>query len=962
MDSRFDPRAIEGPLYREWEESGLFAPAGEGESYCIAIPPPNVTGSLHMGHAFQHSLMDVLIRYHRMRGRRTLWQTGTDHAGISTQMLVERQLNAQGKTRAEIGRRAFEERVWQWKEASGGDISRQLRRMGSSVDWSRERFTLDKGFSRAVIEVFVRLHEEGLIYRGQRLVNWDPELGTAISDLEIESREEQGRLWRFRYPLGDGARTPDGKDFLAVATTRPETMLGDTALAVHPEDERYRNLIGRKARLPLVGRELPIVADAWVDPAFGTGCVKITPAHDFNDHELGARHNLPSANIFTAQATINEAAPEAYRGLDRFEARQRIVADLDRLGLLEGVQEHRLTVPRGDRSGAAIEPWLTNQWFVKIAPLAEAAVAAVRKGEVEFVPAQYANLFFAWMRDIKDWCISRQLWWGHRIPAYYDEAGNPHVGRCEAEARRKANLGPQAALTQDSDVLDTWFSSALWTFATLGWPERTEELRRFHPTDALVTGHDIIFFWVARMIMMTLKFTGQPPFRQVYIHGLVRDAEGRKMSKTKGNGLDPLDLIDGIGLEQLVRKRTANLTQPKMAHRIERDTRRDFPKGIPSYGTDALRFAFCALASTGRDLRFDLSRTEGYRNFCNKLWNAARFALMNVRGQDLQGPAKPSLADRWIRARAGRLIATCERALATYRFDLYANALYEFAWHEYCDWYLELAKPLLWDPNAEAAQQAAARRALLETLEMLLRACHPVMPFITESIWREVAPLLGIPGRTLMRQPFPRREDWPADAEAEAALDWLKELVTALRSLRGETGIKPGEAIPVLLEGGGAADRKLAAAVEPLVKRMAKVASIDWLPPESRPPPSALALAGQLKVRVPHKKQIDVSGRIGRKDESGVRTAIGASSRTGSEEKTEVRAFFNLDDERARVKKNQSRKRKELVRIEAKLDNGQFVRNAPPEVVQKEQAKAEQTRAALDSLQAQLDSLAGERG
>ena len=921
MERSFDPHAIERRLYEEWESAGYFAPAGEGDSYCIAIPPPNVTGSLHMGHAFQHTLMDALIRYHRMNGRHTLWQMGTDHAGISTQMLVERQLNAQGTTRQEIGRDAFVRRVWRWKEQSGGNIFKQLRRLGSSLDWSRERFTLDEGFADAVIEVFVRLYDEGLIYRGKRLVNWDPALATAISDLEIENREEDGHLWHFRYPLADGVTTRDGHSHLVVATTRPETMLGDTAVAVHPDDERYQNLIGKTATLPLVGHRLRIIADAHVDPAFGTGCVKITPAHDFNDNEMGVRHSLPLVNIFTAQATVNDNAPPAYRGLDRFEARTRIVADLDKLGLLDKVEAHRLTVPRGDRSEAIIEPWLTDQWFVKIAPLAAPAVAAVRNGDIEFVPSQYANVYFGWMRDIRDWCISRQLWWGHRIPAWYDADGNIYVGRNEAQARRKGNLNDEVTLEQDDDVLDTWFSSALWTFATLGWPRQTEDLKRFHPTDVLVTGHDIIFFWVTRMIMMTLKFTGEVPFRKVYMHGLVRDAKGQKMSKTKGNGLDPLDLIDGIGLEELVKKRTENLTQPHMAPGIEKDTRRDFPNGIPSFGTDALRFTFCALASTGRDVRFDLSRTEGYRNFCNKLWNAARFVLMNTGEQSLDGPAALGLADRWILARAKRLVDDCHQAVRTYRFDLYANALHEFAWHEYCDWYLEFSKPLLWDESADAARQTGTRRTLLQVLELLLRAAHPILPFITDAIWRDLAPLLGKTGPSIMLQPFPQSGELRADADAERAIDWLKGLVTALRTIRGEAGIKPGTEIDVLLQDGGDRDHQLAQATSRLLRRMAKVHKIDWLAPDDKPPANALALVGDLKVMVP------------------------------------LAGLIDIDAERARINREVSRREADLKRIDGKLNNEKFVHNAPPQVVAKERDRAADTRAALAALETQLRSL-----
>ncbi len=921
MERSFDPHAIERSLYENWEAAGYFAPTGDGDSYCIAIPPPNVTGSLHMGHAFQHTLMDALVRYHRMNGRRTLWQMGTDHAGISTQMLVERQLHAEGKSRRGIGREAFVERVWRWKEHSGGNISQQLRRLGSSLDWSRNRFTLDEGFANAVIEVFVRLYDDGLIYRGKRLVNWDPELGTAISDLEIENHEEDGHLWHFRYPLENGIKTRDGKAYLVVATTRPETMLGDTAVAVHPHDQRYHDLIGKTATLPLVGRTLPIIADNHVDPTFGTGCVKITPAHDFNDKEIGARHNLPLINIFTAEATINDNAPDAYRGLDRFVARRQIVADLRELGLLDKIEDHRPTVPRGDRSQAVIEPWLTDQWFVKIAPLAAPAVDAVRNGNIEFVPKQYANIYFAWMREIQDWCISRQLWWGHRIPAWYDADGNVFVGRTEHEARRKGSLDDSVALRRDEDVLDTWFSSALWTFATLGWPRQTRDLKRFHPTDVLVTGHDIIFFWVTRMIMMTLKFTGEVPFRKVYIHGLVRDAKGEKMSKTKGNGLDPLDLIDGIGLEELVKKRTANLTQPHMAPSIEKDTRRDFPNGIPSFGTDALRFTFCALASTGRDVRFDLSRTEGYRNFCNKLWNAARFVLMNTGEKPPDGTAEPGLADRWILSRAKRLVDDCHLAVNTYRFDLYANALHEFAWREYCDWYLEFTKPLLWDADANPALQAGARHTLLRVLELLLRAAHPILPFITEAIWRDLAPLFGREEPSIMLQPFPHSDELASDSQAEAAIDWLKGVVTALRNIRGEAGIKPGREIEVLLQGGGEQDRDLAAATRPLLRRMAKVGAVDWLPPGERPPANALALVGDLRVMVP------------------------------------LAGLIDIEAERTRIGREIDRARAGLERIKAKLSNENFVRRAPPPVVEKERNRAADARATLTALERQLDSL-----
>jgi len=921
MENSFDPHAIERPLYQEWEHAGFFEPRGNGKPYCIMIPPPNVTGSLHIGHAFDQTIMDTLIRYRRMKGDRTLWQMGTDHAGIATQMLVERQLQAQGIEKTKLGREAFLEKVWEWQRTSGGAISQQLRRMGSSLAWSRDRFTMDAGFSRAVLEAFVQLYDEGLIYRGKRLVNWDPELMTAISDLEVENTEEQGSLWHFRYPLCDGARTSAGHEYLVVATTRPETMLGDTAVAVHPDDPRYQNLVGGRVRLPLAEREIPIIADAYVDPQFGTGCVKITPAHDFNDYEVGLRHALPLVNIFTTNAHLNDAAPPAYRGLDRFAARTRIVADLTAAGLVEKIEPHTLMVPRGDRSDAVIEPLLTDQWFVLIKPLAEPAIAAVERGDIEFVPKQYENVYFAWMRDIRDWCISRQQWWGHRIPAWYDASGNVYVAHDEAEARTKYGLAPDEHLTPDNDVLETWFSSALWTFGTLGWPDKTAELEQYHPTDVLVTGHDIIFFWVARMIMMTLHFMDEVPFRKVYIHGLVRDADGQKMSKSRGNGLDPLDIVDGISLADLIAKRTDRLMQPQMAKAIEKATRREFPDGIPSYGTDALRFTCCALASTGRDVRFDLKRVEGYRNFCNKLWNATKFVLMNTDTANLQGPAGETLADRWIASRLKRMLVDAERAIATYRFDILANVIYDFAWHEYCDWYLELTKPLLWDESADPKLQRGTRRSLLKILEMLLRAAHPIIPFITEELWRRVAPLTGIAGETIMMAPYPESNELDDDPDAEATVEWLKGVVVGIRNIRGEMNIKPGVAIPLLLQGGGAADRTRLAATETLLMRMAKLERIEWLDAGAIAPPAAMQLAGDLKLMVPLAGLIDVGA------------------------------------ERTRLDKEIARREQELGRIQGKLDNTGFTAKAPAEVVAKERERSKEIAAAIATLQKQRAAL-----
>ncbi len=734
MEKTYSPQDIEQRAYARWEEGGHFAPAGQGPAYCIVIPPPNVTGTLHMGHAFQDTIMDALTRYHRMAGCDTLWQPGTDHAGIATQMVVERQLNADGLTRHQLGREKFVERVWAWKEESGGTISRQLRRMGASVDWSRDCFTMDEGLSRAVVEAFVRLHDEGLIYRGKRLVNWDPVLKTALSDLEVLSEEVQGSLWHLRYPLADGS------GHLTVATTRPETMLGDTAVAVHPDDDRYRHLVGARVRLPLADREIPVIADEYVDPAFGSGCVKITPAHDFNDYEIGQRHALPLVNVLEADATLGDGAPAAYRGLDRFAARQRVVADLEAAGLLDKIEPHKLTVPRGDRSGAVIEPWLTDQWYVSIESLAGPAIRAVEDGRIRFVPANWDRTYYEWMRNIKDWCISRQLWWGHRIPAWYDADGRVYVGRDEAEARARNGLAAGVALRQDEDVLDTWFSSALWPFSTLGWPDKTPELERYYPTSVLVTGFDIIFFWVARMIMMGEKFMGAVPFHEVYVHGLIRDHDGHKMSKSRGNVLDPLDIVDGIDLEALVRKRTTGLMQPHLAPAIEKSTRKEFPGGIAAFGTDALRFTFASLATQSRDLRFDLGRVEGYRNFCNKLWNASRYVMMATGQDEGEGPEEPSLADRWIAGRFQAATAAVRDGFRDYRFDLAAQAAYEFTWYDFCDWYLELSKAVLQSGSATAAQRRATRRTLCGTLEALLRLLHPLMPFITEEIWLRVGP------------------------------------------------------------------------------------------------------------------------------------------------------------------------------------------------------------------------------
>jgi valyl-tRNA synthetase len=913
MDKVYAPQDIEPRLYARWEGAGLFAPRGEGAGYCIVIPPPNVTGTLHMGHAFQDTIMDALTRYHRMRGAPTLWQPGTDHAGIATQMVVERQLEAQGLSRAELTREQFVERVWEWKAQSGGTIARQLRRLGASVDWSRDRFTMDEGLSETVTEVFVRLHAEGVIYRGQRLVNWDPVLRTAVSDLEVLNEEEEGSLWHLRYPLADGS------GHVTVATTRPETLLGDSAVAVNPEDERYRHLIGLQLQLPLTGRTIPVIADAYVDPTFGSGCVKITPAHDFNDYEVGQRHSLALINVFAADATLNENAPERFRGLDRFEARQRIVAELQAAGLIEKIDPHKLMVPRGDRSGAVIEPYLTDQWYVKVAALAGPAIAAVENGDIRFVPDHWARTYFEWMRNIKDWCISRQLWWGHRVPAWYDAEGNIYVGRTEAEARQKHGLAASVVLRQDDDVLDTWFSSALWPFSTLGWPAADPALKQFYPTAVLVTGFDIIFFWVARMIMMGLKFTGEVPFREVYVHGLIRDSEGQKMSKSKGNVIDPLDIVDGIALEDLVRKRTTGLMQPRLAPAIEKSTRKAFPEGIAAHGTDALRFSFAALATQSADLRFDLARVGGYRNFCNKLWNASRFVLMTVEGQETaQGTPEPGVADRWILSRLGTMLGTVDEAFAQYRFDYAATALYEFTWYEFCDWYLELTKPVLQSETASPGAKLAARRTLLQVLEALLRALHPIMPFITEEIWQRVAPLAGVAGPSIMVAPWPRAEEFPSDAAAESDVRWIQAFVLGVRQIRGEMDISPSRRLPVLLEQASATDRHCAETHRAFLERLAGLESLRLLPDAEVAPPSATALMGGMRVLVPMAGLIDPQAEL------------------------------------ARLGKRIAKTREEIGRARGKLGNDNFVRNAPGDVVAQEQARLADFEQSLANLEQQL--------
>ena len=951
MEKTYNPQSIEQALYQTWEEKGYFKPHGDTskEAYSIMIPPPNVTGSLHMGHAFQDTIMDTLIRAERMKGKNTLWQVGTDHAGIATQMVVERKIAAEeGKTKHDYGREAFIDKIWEWKAESGGTITKQLRRLGASVDWDRERFTMDDGLSAATQEVFVRLFEEDLIYRGKRLVNWDPKLHTAISDLEVENKDKKGFMWHFRYPLANGVKTADGKDYIVVATTRPETMLGDTGVAVNPEDPRYKDLIGQHIELPIIGRLIPIVGDEHADMDKGTGCVKITPAHDFNDYEVGKRHSLPMINILTFNADIRDTAevfttngeesdvysaelPAKYHGMERFAARKAIVAEFDELGLLEEIKDHDLTVPYGDRGGVVIEPMLTDQWYVRTAPLAAPAVKAVEDGQIKFVPKQYENMYFSWMRDVQDWCISRQLWWGHRIPAWYDNSGKVYVGRSEEEVREKNNLAPVVVLRQDDDVLDTWFSSALWTFGTQGWPENTDALKTFHPSEVLVSGFDIIFFWVARMIMMTMHFVkdeegnAQVPFKTVYMTGLIRDENGDKMSKSKGNVLDPIDMIDGIGLEELVEKRCGNMMQPQLAKKIEKATRKTFEGGIEPYGTDALRFTLAAMASTGRDINWDMKRLEGYRNFCNKLWNASRYVLMNTEEHDC-GMAEGaelefSLADQWITSQFEVAAKEFNAHLDNYRLDMAANTLYEFIWNQFCDWYLELTKPVLW--KGTEAQQRATRYTLITVLEKTLRLAHPILPYITESIWQSVKPLIdGVEGETIMTQALPQFNEENFNADVVADLEWVKAFITSIRNLRAEYDIAPSKGLDVMIK---VADEKDAARIkanEIVLTSLAKLDSIKVLDGNEETPACATSLVGKSELMIPMAGLIDKDAELAR-----------------------------LDKEVAKIQG-------EIKRIEGKLGNEGFVAKAPEVVIAKEREKLDGYNETLVKLEAQKETIA----
>ncbi|HFG1570593.1 TPA: valine--tRNA ligase [Vibrio cholerae] len=951
MEKTYNPTSIEQALYKTWEEQGYFKPHGDTskDAYSIMIPPPNVTGSLHMGHAFQDTIMDTLIRCQRMKGKNTLWQVGTDHAGIATQMVVERKIAAEeGKTKHDYGRDAFIDKIWEWKAESGGTITKQLRRLGTSVDWDRERFTMDDGFYKAVQEVFVRLYKDDLIYRGKRLVNWDPKLHTAISDLEVENKETKGHMWHFRYPLADGVKTADGKDYIVVATTRPETMLGDTGVAVNPEDPRYKDLIGKEIILPIVGRRIPIVGDEHADMEKGTGCVKITPAHDFNDYEVGKRHQLPMINILTFDANIRDAAevfnsngeasnaygteiPAKYQGMERFAARKAIVAEFEQLGLLQEIKDHDLTVPYGDRGGVVIEPMLTDQWYVRAGILAKPAVEAVENGDIQFVPKQYENMYFSWMRDIQDWCISRQLWWGHRIPAWYDEQGNVFVGRNEEEVRAENNIAADVALRQDDDVLDTWFSSALWTFGTLGWPEKTPELKVFHPTDVLVTGFDIIFFWVARMIMMTMHFCkdedgkAQVPFKTVYVTGLIRDENGDKMSKSKGNVLDPIDMIDGIDLESLVEKRTGNMMQPQLAAKIEKNTRKTFENGIEAYGTDSLRFTLAAMASTGRDINWDMKRLEGYRNFCNKLWNASRYVLMNTEEQDCGFAAgaelEYSLADKWIESQFELAAKEFNGHIDNFRLDMAANTLYEFIWNQFCDWYLELTKPVLW--KGTEAQQRATRRTLITVLEKTLRLAHPVIPYITETIWQSVKPLVdGVEGDTIMLQALPQYDAANFNQEALDDIEWVKAFITSIRNLRAEYDINPGKPLEVMLKAANEQDAARIEANKPVLVSLAKLESIRVLADGEATPACATALVGKSELMIP------------------------------------MAGLIDKDAELDRLAKEIAKTQGEIARIEGKLGNEGFVAKAPEAVITKEREKLAGYQEALVKLEQQKATIA----
>ena len=897
MDKTYNPKEIESRIYESWEDSGYFSPSKSGDPYCIVIPPPNVTGTLHMGHAFQDTIMDIIIRYQRMKGNNTLWQVGTDHAGIATQMVVERQLERSGTSRQKLGREAFEKEVWKWKEKSGNTITQQMKRLGASTDWTREKFTMDENLVQGVTRVFIQLYEEGLIYRGKRLVNWDPILQTALSDLEVVTSEEKGSLWHMKYPI-DGL-----DDYIVVATTRPETMLGDTAVAVHPDDKRYKNLIGKLVNLPLTDRKIPIIADDYVDQEFGTGCLKITPGHDFNDFNIGKKHDLEIISILDQSAKIIQSAPKEYKGLDRFDARRKIVEDIESLGLMQEIEDYILTIPRGDRSGAILEPLITNQWFLKMEPLAEPAITVVKNGELKFVPENWSKTYFEWLENIQDWCISRQLWWGHRIPAWYDNEGNVYVGESESEVREKNNIKNSIALTQDEDVLDTWFSSALWPFSSLGWPDETYDLKTFYPTNVLVTGFDIIFFWVARMVMMGLKFMKEIPFKEIYIHGLIKDKNGQKMSKSKGNILDPIDLIDGISLEDLLEKRVQGLMQPEMEKRIINDTKKEFPNGIPDFGTDALRFNFAIQASTGRDIRLDLRRVEGYRNFCNKIWNASRFIKMNTNDFELLdiNDANGHAIDQWIQSKFAGTIDEIERQFNQYRFDLAATAMYEFVWNDFCDWYIELAKTLINDPEISDSQKDHTKNNLIKMLDAILRMLHPTIPFITEEIWQSLNE--DNKRRSIMKADFPSSNDWRVDDEIVANTEWLKNIVSSVRQIRSEMNIPPNESIKIIINDASNTDSRRLESLGSFILNLASVESITQKDTTDDIPKSAFALLNQMKIYIP------------------------------------LEGLVDIEEEKARLEKKLVKLNQELKSVQDRLSNDTFVEKAPTEVVEELKGK-----------------------
>ena len=928
MDKTFNPQAIEERIYKEWEENDYFSPKGKDESFSIAIPPPNVTGTLHMGHALQYAIMDAIIRRQRMKGKNVLWQVGTDHAGIATQMVVERLLDSQkSPDRLDLGREKFIEKIWEWKEHSGNMITRQMRRLGNSVDWSNERFTMDEKFCKSVREVFVRLYREQLIYRGKRLVNWDPKLKTAISDLEVENREVMGKMWHIRYQLAKNIKTANGNDHIIVATTRPETMLGDTGVAVNPLDPRYSDLIGQSAIVPFVNRLIPIVADEHAQIDKGTGCVKITPAHDFNDYHVGQRHKLDIINIFTDTAQIRQSAsclksdgtehtginsfiPQQYQGKDRFEAREIIITELKSAGLLESTQENLMIIPYGDRSGTIIEPMLTNQWYVKADKLAEPAIRAVKEKQIQFVPDQYQNMYFSWMNDLEDWCISRQLWWGHRIPAWYDESGNVYVGENEKQVRQEFDL-QNTILTQDPDVLDTWFSSGLWTFATLGWPESTPRLQDFHPTSVLVTGFDIIFFWVARMVMLSMHLLrddqNQPeiPFKSVYVHGLIRDEQGNKMSKSKGNVIDPLDMIDGISLESLQQKRTAGMMQPKLAKTIVARTAEQFPDGILPHGADALRFTLCALASTGRDINWDMKRLEGYRNFCNKLWNAARYVITNTKNQDCGqiSDYELSLGDRWILSALQRTTKVVNDAFENFRFDLAANAIYEFVWNEYCDWYLELAKPVISADHMSEKHKIGARKTLVQVLETMLRLSHPIMPFITEEIWKNISPLTRSEGQSIMLQTYPSVNTNLLDTNADEDIAWIKTFITSIRTVRAEMNISPAKKLVAIPINGNPEAMHRLEENSYIICKLANLESIHSASHSGDLIRGVSTFANELEIVIPLANHININEELGRLEHEIAKMEMGCR------------------------------------KLQDKLNNQTFRQKAPANVVAKEEAK-----------------------